>query len=107
MATTGQVATSAVDSAGNAVGGLRSPELDLPLATYEAHSTPGAICELSGRETPLPAAQLTERYGSADAYMTRFTKSLDATIAKGFLRATDRQALLDMARKQARANFAG
>ncbi len=107
LATTGQVATSAVDSAGNAVGGLRSPELDVPLASYEAHSTPGAICELSGRETPLPTAQLTERYGSVDAYMTTFTKSLDATIAKGFLRSADRQALLDMARKQAQAAFAG
>ena len=107
LATTGQVSVSAVDSVGNAVGGLRSPYLDVPLAKYEAHSTPGAICELSGRENPLPAAQLTERYGGVDAYMTKFTKSLDATIAEGFLRSGDRQALLDVARKQAQADFAG
>ena len=43
-----------VDRFGNARGGVPSPFLDVPIARYEAHSTPGPVCALAGREAALP-----------------------------------------------------
>ena len=63
------------DEFGNAVGGVRSPFVDVPLLDYDVHSEPGAICQLIGNETPLPSAVLAEKYGSVDSYLTNFTAS--------------------------------
>lgn len=46
------------------------------------------------------------RYGSVDAYVADFSRSLDATIESGFLRQEDRTAILDGARVKA-AEFLG
>ena len=97
------VSVSAVDGNGNTVGGVRSPFLDVPLVRYEVHSTPGAICELSGRETPLAADVLAGRYAGVDDYMAQFTPNLDTTIDAGYLRAEDREAILDHTRTKAQA----
>ena len=97
------MSVSAIDEHGNAVGGVRSPYLDVPLVRYEVHSTPGAICELSGRETPLPADVLAGRYAGVDDYMAQFTPNLDTTIDAGYLRPEDRQAILDQTRTKAQA----
>lgn len=90
----GQVAEAAVDRFGNAIGGVPSPFLDALLARYEAHSTPGPLCKLAGREVPLPHEVLAERYGDLQTYLTEFTISLDATIRAGFLVKEDRATLL-------------
>ena len=76
LATVGVVSVAAVDEVGNAIGGVRSPFVDVPLVRYEAHSTPGALCELSGNESWLTPEQLVARYGSVDGYMEQFTQSL-------------------------------
>ncbi len=97
----GVVSTTAVDEVGNPVGGVRSPFLDVPLSRFEVHSTPedpstpGALCELAGRETPLSADVLADRYDDAADYLDQFTESLDATIDAGLLRRADRQAILE------------
>jgi hypothetical protein len=101
LSTADLVSVSKVDDVGNAVGGVRSPFVDVPLVRYEAHSTPGPFCKLAGRETALPVEQLRRRYETPDGYLERFSKSLDATIAAGFLRARDRAALLAFAQSTA------
>ena len=106
LATTDVVSQAKVDQDGNAVGGVRSPFLDVPLAHYEAHSTPGALCKLSGRETELPAATLAQRYGDANSYQQRFDASLDVSIRDGYLLQQDRETLVTAATAQARATFA-
>ena len=105
LATADVVSVAALDEVGNALGGVRSPFVDVPLVRYEAHSTPGAICALSGNETTLTEAQLVDRYGSVDGYLEQFTASLDATIDAGFLRQADRSELLQLARTNADAAF--
>ena len=107
LATDDVVSVAALDVSGNTLGGVRSPFVDVPLVRYEAHSTPGAICALSGNQTALTESQLVDRYGSVDGYLAQFTVSLDSTIDAGFLRRADRSALLELARSMADAAFTG
>ncbi|ORW32515.1 hypothetical protein AWB91_11245 [Mycobacterium paraense] len=100
------VSEASVDRFGNALGGVPSPFLDVPIGRYEAHSTPGPLCALAGRETPLPREVLTGRYGDAHTYLAEFTISLDETIRAGFLLEDDRAAILDAHTAKARAAFA-
>jgi hypothetical protein len=100
------VAEAKVDRFGNAIGGVRSPFLDVPIACYEAHSTPGPLCMLAGRETPLPYEVLAGRYGDVQTYLAEFTISLDATIQAGFLLADDRDEILAAQSAKAHAAFA-
>jgi hypothetical protein len=112
LATTGTVSKAREDASGNALGGIRSPFVDVPLVNFDVHSTPlptnttlgaTAFCALSGSETPLPADVLAAKYKDVNAYMSQFTKSLDATIEAGFLRSADRAGILRAARAQAQS----
>jgi hypothetical protein len=100
------VARAAVDRFGNALGGVPSPLLDVPLSRYEAHSTPGPVCALAGREVPLPREVLANRYGDLQTYLAEFTISLDEVIQAGFLLEDDRAAILEAQTAKARAAFA-
>ena len=105
LASDGLVAVASVDRYGNAVGGVPSPFLQVPLARYEVHSTPGPLCKLAGRETLLPSETLVGRYGTADAYVAEFSASLDAVIRAGFLRHEDRATILQAQTGIARQAF--
>ena len=100
------VAQAAVDQFGNARGGVPAPFLDVPLARYEAHSTPGPVCALAGREAPLPYEVLANRYGDLQNYLAEFTVSLDKIIAAGFLLEDDRAEILAAQTTKAKAAFA-
>ena len=100
------VAEASVDRFGNAIGGVPSPFLNVPIARYEVHSTPGPLCKLAGREVPLPAQVRSERYGDVDTYLAEFSASLDATVQAGFLWAGDRAELLQAQTLKARDAFA-
>lgn len=106
LSTTGVVSAAAVDVHGNARGGMRSPFVDVPLVRYEAHSTPGALCALAGRETPLPVDELRRRYDDVDGHMSAFTTALDDAIDDGRLLALDRAAILAAQRSRAEELFA-
>jgi hypothetical protein len=101
------VAEAAVDRFGNARGGVPSPFLDVPIARYEAHSTPGPVCALAGREVPLPYEVLANRYGDLQTYLAEFIISLDEIIHAGFLLEDDRAAILEAQTAKAQAAFAG
>jgi hypothetical protein len=100
------VAVASVDRFGNALGGVPSPFLDVPIAHYEAHSTPGPLCALAGRETTLPYEVLAGRYGDVRRYLAEFTISLDETIRAGFLLDDDRAAILEAQTAKAHEAFA-
>jgi Alpha/beta hydrolase domain len=99
------VSAADVDDHGNALGGVRSPFLDVPLACFEVHSTPGPMCKLAGRETVLPVSVLATRYGSVRNYLDEFSASLDTTIRAGFLLEADRAAITTAAEVKAHQAF--
>ena len=95
-----------VDEHGNATGGVRSPFLDVPLARYEVHATPGAVVS-ARREGDRPG-------GGRARGPVRRRRCLRAALRRGARRdhqrrlpaAADRAGILAAARAQARAAFA-
>jgi Alpha/beta hydrolase domain len=87
------------DENGIALGGIRTPQVDVPVATLSGEAGEGAsiICLLSGSTVPLPPERLAELYDSADAYVDEYTQAADAAIESGFVLDDDREALLDAA----------
>jgi hypothetical protein len=68
----------ATDEHGHARGGVRTPYVDVPVASYRTNSEgPGACAEM-GSVQPFDAARLEALYGSREQYKTR----LDAAITK-------------------------
>lgn len=84
------------DANGNASGGWRLPQIDLPLAAYSGTATPRdasdrarAACALTGVKQPFTTARLKEMYGSRAAYLERFRAAVDVAVAERRLTADD------------------
>ena len=89
-------AALALDGAGNALGGVRTPPVDVPVATLSGAPPAGAtrLCGLFGSTVPFTPAALTARYGSPSAYLAAYTTALDKAVAAGYILPADRAALL-------------
>lgn len=90
----------AVDDAGNVLGGVRTPCVDVPVDQLSGLAAPGAnrVCLLFGQTVTLPEHELRRRYPSRGHYLDRYTAATDAAIAAGVVLAEDRDELLADAR---------
>ncbi len=93
--TAGDSPTVDRDSDGIALGGIRTPPVDVPVAALSGAGGPNssAICLLLGSAPPLPGSRIAALYPSRAAYLERFGAAVDATIAAGFALDEDRDAL--------------
>ena len=83
----GQFAT---DEAGNALGGVRTPHVDVPVAVLSGlGNSGGPVAFLAGTTTPLSADALRSRYPTRAAYLEQFEEATARTVAAGFLLAAD------------------
>lgn len=89
-----------------ALGGIRTPVVDVPVAAVSGAPGPVAstICILLGSTTPLSPARLAQLYPSRATYVQRFDADADAAIKAGFVLAADRPALLAFAQPDRIAN---
>ena len=83
-----------VDQYGNAIGGVRSPYLDIPAAAYFTSSTPGDensrfFCTLSGYKVPLPKETLSGLYPTHADYVKKVDEEVDSLVKKGIFTASD------------------
>ncbi len=85
---------AARDEAGNALGGVRTPAVDVPVATLSGHGPGASLGWLTGSTTPLPPPELARRYGDQAGYLRAYAQSLDAAIKVGFLLPAHRAELL-------------
>ncbi|HSZ37456.1 MAG TPA: alpha/beta hydrolase domain-containing protein [Acidimicrobiales bacterium] len=87
------------DANGNVLGGIRTPWVDVPVATLSGLGQSGdSFAFLFGRTTPFDEATLVGLYpGGKAEYLERFEGSLDATIEAGFVRRDDRDEILAIA----------
>ena len=87
------------DRDGIALGGVRTPDVDVPVATLSGDAPPGAgtICALFGSTVAFEPADLVRRYGDRDGFLAAYRRSLDDTIARGFLLESDRAELEERA----------
>jgi hypothetical protein len=85
---------------GIALGGIRTPPVDVPVTTLSGAPgpTPSTICLLLGSTEPFSAARLAQLYPSRAAYLQRYNADADATIKAGFVLREDRAALLAFAK---------
>jgi hypothetical protein len=88
------------DANGNALGGWRLPQLDLPLATYAGSGTPRddsararTACELTGVMQPFSSAQLQSLYRSRNEYLGLFRTLVDQAVTDRRLTKEDGEAL--------------
>lgn len=77
LATAGAAGAIILDAHGNAVGGVRTTYLDVPIATYHT-------CMLSGYEVLFSKPRLAELYRSPDDYVTRVNRRLDELVRQGW-----------------------
>jgi Alpha/beta hydrolase domain len=84
---------------GIALGGVRTPLVDVPVDAVSGAPGPVAstICILLGSTTPLSKARVARLYPSRAVYLQRFGASADAAIKAGFVRPADRVALMAFA----------
>jgi hypothetical protein len=98
-----EVADSGVDfhkdARGNVLGGIRTPWVDVPVATFSGLGQAGdSFAFLFGQTSPFDEARLSDLYpGGRSEYLEKFEASLDTTIAAGFVRAEDRAEILSIA----------
>jgi hypothetical protein len=87
------------DQDGIALGGIRTPPVDVPVETLSGAPgpSPSVLCSLLGSTTPFSDARLEELYPTRTQYEFLFGASADATIGAGFVLDDDRDALMDYA----------
>jgi hypothetical protein len=88
-----------LDANGVAVGGIRTPWVDAPVArTSGIVDSDIAMAFLFGSGEPFDTDTLARLYpGGRAEYLERFTVSLDEVIAAGFLLGADREEILELA----------
>lgn len=82
------------DAQGNALGGLRSPQLDAPVATLTGQNSGAGFCILFGSTTPLTTTQLTALYPTHAAFVAQWTAALSNAVTAGFILPDDQAELL-------------
>jgi hypothetical protein len=87
------------DADGIALGGIRTPPVDVPVAALSGMPgpNPSTICLLLGSSKPFSATRLAQLYPTRTAYIRRYTADADKTIGAGFVLPEDRAALLAFA----------
>jgi hypothetical protein len=92
----------AFDGAGNATGGVRSPQVDVPIAQLggvknSGEGSLGMFCRLFGTTVPMSATDLAARYPNRRAFVTRWNKAVDRALKAGYLVPEDAKQLRDAA----------
>jgi hypothetical protein len=98
-----KVAVPKIDRDGQPVGGVRFPEVDLPLGRLEPVSlspsvttSSGAVCGNSGGYRPFGPSKVAKRY-SRSAYLQRYGAALSGLQDDGFVLAAERTDMLRLA----------
>lgn len=83
------------DRFGNARGGVRTPHVDVPVATLTGETV---HVPLGGATVALDAETRASLYPDRETYVARFAEAADRAVAAGFLRFEDGRALVTAAR---------
>lgn len=85
------------DQFGNALGGLRTPYLDVPVATYTATILQNP---LMGQLFPFTPVHLQQLYGNHDEYVKRFAAKVDEMVKEHWITYSDGERMKVDARYQ-------
>ena len=82
------------DAFGNAIGAIRTAEIDVPVAKEAADT-----CGLGGTHVPFDPAVVNALYPTHADYVAKVTQAAQASVAKGFVLAADAQDEIERATK--------
>ncbi len=77
------------DALGNALGGVRSPQVDAPVARLDGLNDGPGFCRLSGSTTPFTAEQLVGLYPTHQDFVNQWLNAVYQAVAGGFLLPAD------------------
>jgi hypothetical protein len=89
------------DAYGIALGGVRTPPVDVPVAVQSGEAAPGskALCVLFGSSRAFAPAMLRRLYGTKAQYLTEFADATRQAVAAGYVLSADQGALQQQARQ--------
>jgi hypothetical protein len=86
------------DADGNPLGGVRLPDVEVPLGANGVQNEPQSFtCSLVGAYRPFPASVVAERYKDQDDYVNRVRVAARATESEGFLLPADAAIIVNAA----------
>jgi hypothetical protein len=92
--TAGPPPTIERDRFGNALGGIRTHQVEAPIATLSGLGQTGtSFCGLFGTTTPFDAATLAMLYPTHESYVSAVVKAARAAVHDGFLKKVDAKAI--------------
>ena len=86
------------DANGNALGGVRVPEIAVPIARHVGAREESGDAGLMGKWFPFDPEELRRRYGSIDGYLGAYEAAARAAIKAGVWREADLEPGLERAR---------
>jgi hypothetical protein len=90
-----------LDRFANAMGGVRSPYVDVPTAQWTGSSTGASFCFIAGHEKPFDAALLKELYPTHAVYVRAVRRNVAKLVTDRFLTPEDGEMLVRQARAAA------
>jgi len=78
-----------LDEHGNAVGGVRTPHLDVPAATYYTNTRGPGLCGNLAHKEDFDWARLNRLYGSPQSYAAKVAASVDRLVKDRWLTESD------------------
>jgi hypothetical protein len=73
------------DAYANALGGIRTPQVDVPIASFSGDGKGSILCLLFGTTTPFDSATLHALYADHEAYVAAFAAATDRAAEAGFV----------------------
>jgi hypothetical protein len=73
------------DEFGHGLGGVRTPYIDVPVASYATNSTGPGTCREMGHTAPFDAARIAAVYGDARQYSARVAAAVDRLVKERWL----------------------
>jgi Alpha/beta hydrolase domain len=86
-----------LDANGNVIGGVRTPQVDAPIAALGSQGNSGGFCILFGSTVPYSAAHLATLYKTHAQFVTAWARAIRSDQAAGFLLPADAVELLHSA----------
>jgi hypothetical protein len=86
---------------GNALGGVRTPLVDVPIAALSGEPALGGApyCGSFGSTAPFDAATLARLYPDHDSYVAAFTASTEGAVDAGFILRPEADDMIASARR--------
>ena len=86
-----------LDANGNVIGGVRTPQVDAPIAALGSQGNSGGFCFLFGSTVPYTAAHVDSLYKSHGQFVSAWARAVNKDRAAGFLLPADAAELVHSA----------